>query len=61
MLIVMSYKATAAEIEAVVKAVQDMGFRAEPIPGGERTAVGVLAMRGTSPTPSSRTSRASRK
>ncbi|HOG16634.1 MAG TPA: 3-deoxy-7-phosphoheptulonate synthase [Syntrophales bacterium] len=46
MLIVMSYKATAAEIEAVVKAVQDMGFRAEPIPGGERTAVGVLGNEG---------------
>ncbi len=46
MLIVMSYKATAAEIAAVVKAVEDMGFRAEPIPGGERTAVGVLGNEG---------------
>jgi len=46
MLIVMSYKATAAEIDAVVKAVEKMGFRAEPIPGGERTAIGVLGNEG---------------
>jgi 3-deoxy-7-phosphoheptulonate synthase len=46
MLIVMSYKATAAEIGAVVKAVEKMGFRAEPIPGGERTAIGVLGNEG---------------
>ena len=46
MLIVMSYSATKAEIESVVKAVQDMGFRAEPIPGSERTAIGVLGNKG---------------
>ena len=46
MLIVMSYNATKAEIEKVVKAVQDMGYRAEPIPGGERTAIGVLGNEG---------------
>jgi len=46
MLIVMSYSATQAEIEKVVKAVQDMGYRAEPIPGGERTAIGVLGNEG---------------
>lgn len=46
MLIVMSYSATNAEIEKVVEAVQDMGYRAEPIPGGERTAIGVLGNRG---------------
>lgn len=46
MLIVMSYSATKAEIERVVKAVQDMGYRAEPIPGGERTAIGVLGNEG---------------
>jgi 3-deoxy-7-phosphoheptulonate synthase len=46
MLIVMSYNATKAEIERVVKAVQDMGYRAEPIPGGERTAIGVLGNEG---------------
>jgi 3-deoxy-7-phosphoheptulonate synthase len=46
MLIVMSYSATKAEIETVVKAVQDMGYRAEAIPGGERTAIGVLGNKG---------------
>ena len=46
MLIVMSYSATGAEINDVVKAVRTMGFRAEPIPGGERTAIGVLGNEG---------------
>lgn len=46
MLIVMSYSATKAEIEKVVQAVEDMGYRAEPIPGGERTAIGVLGNKG---------------
>lgn len=46
MLIVMSYSATKAEIEKVVAAVQKMGYRAEPIPGGERTAIGVLGNEG---------------
>jgi 3-deoxy-7-phosphoheptulonate synthase len=42
MLIVMSQKTTKAELDAVVKAVEDMGLRASPIPGSERPAVGVL-------------------
>jgi 3-deoxy-7-phosphoheptulonate synthase len=46
MLIVMNHNATQAEVDAVVKAVQDMGFRAEPIPGSERTAIGVLGNHG---------------
>ena len=46
MLIVMSSKATKAEIGAVVKAVEEMGLRAEPIPGSERTAIGVLGNEG---------------
>jgi 3-deoxy-7-phosphoheptulonate synthase len=46
MLIVMNHNATQADIEAVGKAVQDMGFRAEPIPGSERTAIGVLGNHG---------------
>ena len=46
MLIVMSYSANQAEIDMVVRAVQDMGYRAEPIPGGERTAIGVLGNEG---------------
>ena len=46
MLIVMNHNATQAEIDAIAKAVQDMGFRAEPIPGSERTAIGVLGNHG---------------
>jgi len=46
MLIVMNHNATKAEIDAIAKAVQDMGFRAEPIPGSERTAIGVLGNHG---------------
>jgi 3-deoxy-7-phosphoheptulonate synthase len=46
MLIVMNHNATHAEVDAIVKAVQDMGFRAEPIPGSERTAIGVLGNHG---------------
>ena len=46
MLIVMSHRATEAELNAVVKAVQDMGLMATPIPGRERTAVGVLGNEG---------------
>jgi 3-deoxy-7-phosphoheptulonate synthase len=46
MLIVMNHNATRAEIDAIAKAVQEMGFRAEPIPGSERTAIGVLGNHG---------------
>jgi 3-deoxy-7-phosphoheptulonate synthase len=46
MLLVMSQRATKEELDAVVKAVQDMGLTAAPIPGSERTAVGVLGNEG---------------
>ena len=46
MLIVMSHNATRVEVDAVVRAVQEMGYRAEPIPGSERTAIGVLGNTG---------------
>ena len=46
MLIVMSHKATKEQLDAVVKAVEEMGLRAAPIPGSERTAVGVLGNEG---------------
>ncbi|MEI6306192.1 MAG: 3-deoxy-7-phosphoheptulonate synthase [Deltaproteobacteria bacterium] len=46
MLIVMNHNASQADIDTIVKTVQDMGFRAEPIPGSERTAIGVLGNRG---------------
>lgn len=46
MLIVMNHKAGPKQIEAVTKAVEKMGFTAAPIPGSERTAIGVLGNRG---------------
>lgn len=42
MLVVMKHNATPASIEAVVDAIQDMGYGARPIPGGQRTAVGLI-------------------
>ena len=46
MLIVMTHEATDAQIDAVEKAVEAMGLRAEPIPGSLRTAIGVLGNQG---------------
>ena len=46
MLIVMHHKAGNKEIEAVTRAVEKMGFTAAPIPGSERTAIGVLGNKG---------------
>ncbi len=46
MLIVMSYNAQKTEIDRVIKVIHDMGFRAEPIPGSELTAIGVLGNKG---------------
>jgi 3-deoxy-7-phosphoheptulonate synthase len=46
MLIVMNHNADQAEIDAVIKAIKDMGYTAAPIPGSERTAIGVLGNQG---------------
>ena len=46
MLIVMNHNATQADIDAVNKAVTNMGFTAAAIPGSERTAIGVLGNHG---------------
>lgn len=46
MLIVMHHKAGRKQIEAVIGAVEKMGLRAAPIPGSERTAIGVLGNKG---------------
>lgn len=46
MLIVMHHSAQQHEIEQVKAAVCAMGLRAEPIPGSERTAIGVLGNQG---------------
>ncbi|MGB4599001.1 MAG: 3-deoxy-7-phosphoheptulonate synthase [Trichlorobacter sp.] len=46
MLIVMSHTATQADIDKVIQTVSLMGFTAAPIPGSERTAIGVLGNKG---------------
>ena len=46
MLIVMHHKAGQKQIDAVIKAVEKMGLNAAPIPGSERTAIGVLGNKG---------------
>jgi 3-deoxy-7-phosphoheptulonate synthase len=42
MLVVMDKAATPAQIEAVINIVERNGFKARPIPGGERVSIGVL-------------------
>lgn len=46
MLIVMHHNATSDQIQAVEQAISALGLLAQPIPGGERTAIGVLGNRG---------------
>jgi 3-deoxy-7-phosphoheptulonate synthase len=46
MLVVMEQKATPEEIDAVVSAIERRGYKARPIPGGERTSIGVLQNKG---------------
>src|SRR5918993_1416451 len=42
MLVVMHHGATEAEIETVCQAIRDMGFQPVPMPGEQRTAVGLI-------------------
>ena len=42
MLVVMRQGATQAEIERVVKTIEDMGYQARPMPGEQRTAIGLV-------------------
>lgn len=42
MLVVMKHNASSDHIDAVVDAIQEMGYGARPIPGGQRTAVGLI-------------------
>ena len=46
MLIVMDKKATQEQIDAVISAIEQRGFTARPIPGGERTSIGILNNKG---------------
>jgi 3-deoxy-7-phosphoheptulonate synthase len=42
MLIVMKHRAGADDIQGVVDTIRDMGYEAQPIPGRQRTAVGLI-------------------
>ncbi len=46
MLVVMEHRATQEQIDRVVEAIERRGCKARPIPGGERTAIGVLHNKG---------------
>jgi len=45
-LIVMNHQAGKKQIESVIKAIERLGLTAAPIPGSERTAIGVLGNKG---------------
>ena len=47
MLIVMDATATADDVRRVVEAVESAGLQAHPIPGAQRTAIGITGNRGT--------------
>lgn len=42
MLVVMQSDATAAQIDAVCRVIGEMGYKAVPMPGGQRTAIGLV-------------------
>jgi 3-deoxy-7-phosphoheptulonate synthase len=42
MLVVMQHGAAAAEVDRVVEVIIDMGYEARPMPGAQRTAIGVV-------------------
>ncbi|MGH9590767.1 MAG: 3-deoxy-7-phosphoheptulonate synthase, partial [Terracidiphilus sp.] len=46
MLVVMKAHATPEQIQAVCDAIAQLGFRAHPLPGAERTAVGITGNQG---------------
>jgi 3-deoxy-7-phosphoheptulonate synthase len=47
MLIVMDAAATAEEVRRVVGAIEGLGLQAHPIPGAQRTAIGITGNKGT--------------
>ena len=46
MLIVMEKDATQAQIDAVVSTIKELGFTPAPMPGSQRTAIGILGNAG---------------
>ena len=47
MLVVMKHDASQSEIDAVVRTIEEMGYEARPMPGAQRTAVGLVGNDGT--------------
>src|SRR6185436_13915694 len=41
MLIVMKSDATGGQVDAVVRVIEELGYRAHPMPGASRTAIGI--------------------
>jgi 3-deoxy-7-phosphoheptulonate synthase len=46
MLVVMQAHATADEVRAVCEKIESLGYRAHPLPGAERTAIGITGNKG---------------
>src|SRR5882724_9538293 len=46
MLIVMKADATEGQVEAVVRIIEDLGYKAHPMPGATRTAIGITGNQG---------------
>ena len=46
MLVVMKAQATQEEIQAVCEHIEQLGFRAHPLPGAQRTAIGITGNKG---------------
>jgi len=46
MLVVMKTDATRSEIDKVVKVIAELGFRGHPLPGAQRTAIGITGNQG---------------
>ena len=51
MLVVMRQGATSQEIDGVARAIEARGYKAHPIPGAQRTAIGITGNRGTEDRP----------
>ena len=46
MLVVMKVHATPEQIQAVCDAIEQLGYRAHPMPGAQRTAIGITGNQG---------------
>lgn len=46
MLVVMDHRASEEDVEAVVQTIEELGYEPEPIPGRQRTAIGVVGNEG---------------